>query len=134
MIDPELTSPSAEDADAISGLPGADRYAHFITLVAGTGTAWGLWGDDGWVLGATDGGQELFPLWPAEIYAARCAVGAWADCEPSELPLETLLDELLPLLAEDAMLPAVFMTVEQLGVMPTPADLARDLQAALNPD
>ena len=76
MTDAEHTSPSADDAEAVSALPGPERYVHFITLVAGTGTAWRLWGDDGWVLGATDSGQEFFPLWPAEIYAARCSVGA----------------------------------------------------------
>jgi len=50
---------------------------------------------------ATDKGETGFPLWPAEVYAARCAVIEWDEYQPTEIAVEELLSELLPMLQRE---------------------------------
>ena len=90
----------------------------------------GLW-DDGWALAGTDDGQTTFPLWPARTYAALCAEGMWQAYEPTPIPTEDLVDELLPKLHTDGILVSVFMTPACKGV-PVDAERVRlDLEQEL---
>ena len=95
--------------EAVSALPGPKRYAHFVKAVADSETAWGL-RKDGWALATTDEGERAFPLWPGRQYAERCATGDWDGYESAEIEVYDLLLELLPMLKEDGVMLAVFMT------------------------
>ena len=80
---------------------------------------------------ATDKGETGFPLWPAEVYAARCAVIEWDEYQPTEIAVEELLSELLPMLQRDGVSPVIFMTTLSKGVTPTVEVLAADLREEL---
>ncbi|MGH9765174.1 MAG: DUF2750 domain-containing protein [Blastocatellia bacterium] len=119
-----------EQIRAILALPGPKRYEHFIKQVADSQQAWGLY-KDGWALAASDDGTPLLPLWPAEEYAALCAVSDWAGYVPSRIPLDELTTELLPGLERDRILPAVFFTPDDRGVIPRIEELLGDLDEEL---
>ena len=118
---------SDKELHAILGLDGPRRYDHFIKHVVDCEQAWGLY-SDGWAMGSDDDGRPTFPLWPAHQYASLCAVGEWADCEPTEIPLEDLVSELLPRLKEDGVAPSVFRTPAGQSVMPSVDQMLTDLK------
>ncbi len=98
-------------------LDGPARFRHFVKRVADAECAWGLW-SDGWALLANDAGTPVFPLWPAPEYAERCCTGDWAEFEATSIPLEELLDELLPSLAKHGTVPGIFPTPGGQSVLP----------------
>lgn len=104
---------------AVTALPASQRYEYFIKVVANWHEVWGLCRDD-WVLASTaDGARSVFPLWPAKEYAEICANNAWAGYTPRALHLDELMDELLPRLKQDDILPGIFFTPSDHGVTPT---------------
>ncbi len=115
---------------AVLALPGLERYDHFVKVVVDWEEVWGLH-KDGWALAETDDGQPVFPLWPAEQYARLCATEGWQDFEPSSFSLDELMEELLPKLREDGVLPGVFFTPGDKGVTPTVEQLLEDLSSHL---
>jgi len=112
---------------SILALAGPQRYDHFIKEVACQERAWGLF-HDGWAMAESDDNQPVFPLWPAEEYARLCAVVQWAGYEPEQIPLADLLDELIPQLEKDNVLPGIFFTPTSHGVTPTHGQLLEDLR------
>lgn len=121
---------SQKQIDAILKLPGQKRYEHFIKVVADWEEAWGLY-QGGWALAGTENGRRVFPLWPARVYAEVCSAQEWIGYEPRSIPLDELIDELLPNLEEDGILPAVFYTPKDFGVTPTIDQLSSDLKREL---
>ena len=115
---------------AVLALPGPKRYEHFIKVVCDWQKLWGLY-KDGWALAATDNGQGVFPIWPAKEYAEICAIDEWAGYEPKSFSLEDFLDELLPNLKDDNMLPGIFYTPGNKGVTPEIDALVSDLKIEL---
>ena len=114
--------------EGIVNLDGPNRYNHFVKWVVGSEEAWGLY-DDGWALiGPSDEATDSFPLWPAEEFAAACAVDDWATYTPTGVPLDELIDELLPKLMEDQVGVAVFPTPDGRSVYPDVAALIEDLK------
>ena len=115
---------------AVSALAGPKRYEHFIKVVVDCEEAWGLF-SDGWALSETDSGEPIFPIWPARRYAEVCAQDQWDGYDPESIPLEHLINELLPMLKEDGVLPGVFLTPEGKGVTPEIDLLLGDLQTEI---
>lgn len=118
---------SEKQVQALLKLDGPKRYDHFIKHVVDCEQAWGLY-KDGWAMGGDDSGTPTFPLWPAKEYAILCANGDWAACEPSEIPLDDLVEELLPNLDRDGVIPSIFRTPEGQAAMPTVELLLADLR------
>jgi hypothetical protein len=116
--------------EAVLRLDGQRRFAHFIKMAADTQNVWGLW-KDGWALSEDDSGTKVFPLWPAREYADACRVGDWAEYEPSVIPVEELLSELLPKLRSKSILTGVFPTPSGQGVTPDLDTLAGALREEL---
>lgn len=80
------------EIDAVSARAAAERYAHFLDRVAGTGVMWGLRASDGaWVRAASMVGGDAMPLWPHPRYAEACAVGAWAGATPDAIEVAAWL-------------------------------------------
>jgi hypothetical protein len=117
--------------EAVLSLPGPKRYSHFIIVAADQRRVWGLF-LNGWALAGTDEAGEAFPLWPAEEFAMRCAVGEWAEHSPRDIDLETLFEVLIPKLKESGTSIAVFPTPLQEGVMPDFSLLENDLRDELS--
>jgi len=118
---------SEQQIKAILALPGQGRYEHFIKRVVDQEEAWGLY-QDGWALVESDEGEKAFPLWPAREYALLCARDVWSGYEPEAIPLNDLMNELLPGLAKDGVLPAVFVTPTEKGATPSVEDFLAALR------
>lgn len=116
--------------DAVLALPSEKRYEHFVKVIADWQDVWGLYGD-GWALAATDTGGTVFPMWPAREYAALCANKEWAGYVPESFPLDDLINELLPKLKRDGVIPGVFYTPLDKGVTPGIDQLLNDLNVEI---
>lgn len=119
---------SIEEAErrALFALTERERLAALLQGIADGEEAWGLRREDGWVLDrAVD--PPALPLWPHPDLAGACAVGERADAEPAAIPLDELLEDLLPLLEEDGLAVSPFPMPEGRG----PALPAARFRAAL---
>ena len=117
-------------ADVVT-LSAPQRYLHFVRQVADNGEVWGLY-RDGWALAKTDDGTLVFAMWPASEFADVCAEFEWDGYEPQAFPLDDLMNDLLPQLEEDGVLPGIFYTPGDRGLTPTIYMLRVDLERALN--
>lgn len=120
-----------EKLAAVLGLAAPKRYSHFIKVAADQNCVWGLY-SDGWALMGTDDGEQVFPVWPAEAYAAACAEGRWSGYEPRAIDLSSLFDELLPSLRRTGTLFGVFPTPADRGITPSISQVEEDLRAELS--
>lgn len=107
-----------KEIEGVLKLDGPARLKHFVQRVVDEQRAWGLW-NDGWASGEDDDGVPVFPLWPAREYAEMSRTGYWAGYEPKEIPLDDLLNALVPMLIEKRILPGVFPTPAGKWVIPT---------------
>ena len=123
-----MRTTSPKEFEAVLKLDGRARYKHFVKRVADEEQAWGLW-DDEWAMMTDDAGTPVFPLWPAKEYAAACATGDWQRYRPGGIALDVLLDELLPRLKEDVVVPGIFPTPQGSGVTLTADDLQNALRS-----
>lgn len=112
-------------------LPPRERYSYFVQILVDEGEAWGLRNDEGWVLGSDPERGDILPLWPHDAFAAACVQDTWDDARPAEIPLDDLLEELLPLLEEDRITIAAFPTPGGESVLVAPEELGRDLRAEI---
>jgi hypothetical protein len=117
-----------DELHALQSLPAADRAVHLIQLVADWEEAWALHDDQGWVVAKE---ADAFPLWPHPDLARACAQGNWQGAEPAAIPLDELLEDLLPLLDEDGLRTALFPTPDDPGVLLEAGELRRRLMAEL---
>lgn len=117
---------SAKEIEAVLKLDGPVRFRHFVKQVVDFEQAWGLW-SDGWALMADNEEKQVFPLWPAREYAELCRVGQWTEFAPKAIDLNTLVNDLLPSLANDGVLSGVFPTPEGKGVAIDANELAAEL-------
>jgi hypothetical protein len=121
---------SEKQIEAIVKLPGPKRYSHFIKEVVNLEEVWGLYSQGGWrLLGGLEG-ETLFPLWPAKEYVMRFdSSPSW---EPKSIPLEELMDVLLPKLEKEKIGIAVFPLSDKLGVVPSLQTLTQDLETEMS--
>ncbi len=122
---------SQRQIESVCALPGAKRYEHFLKLVADWEEVWGLY-LEGWTSAATDDGQLVFPVWPAEAYAALCVGGEWSGYEPKSFSLDDFMDLLLPRLEKEGALIGVFYTPADKGVVRDFERIRRDLNIELD--
>lgn len=111
---------------AILELPPARRHAWFLQRVRETGEVWGLYAE-GWALALDDEGRDVLPLWPTSDSARICATHLWEGFEPRLIPLQQLVEELLPDLAEEGIPLGVFFTPQGQGWPVTAAELREQL-------
>lgn len=119
-----------KEIESVLRLDGPKRFDHFVKRVADEERVWSLW-DSGWTLMEEEGGQRVFPVWPAREYAERCCIGGWSKCEVREVPLAELLEQLLPELDKAGLRVGVFPTPEGKGVVITPGELDAHLRKEL---
>lgn len=120
-----------EQTNVIIKLPGPKRFEHFVKRVVDLQVVWGLY-QDGWALAATDDGEAVFPLWPSREYAELCALNEWVGYESQSIKLDEFMEDLLPKLKSDGILPGVFYTPVNKGVTPSVDELLRALEAELS--
>jgi hypothetical protein len=115
---------------AVLALPAPQRYSHFIKVVADQNCIWALY-QDGWALMGTGDDMEVFPVWPAQEYAALCATGDWDGYLPKAISLESFFQDLLPSLRKSGTLLGVFPTPSGKGITPSLDQVQRDLTTEL---
>jgi len=115
---------------SVLALPGPERYEHFIKQVVDWEEVWGLY-DDGWAMAGSDEDEDILPFWPHEDYAAICAEKDWAGFTPKSISLEEFMEDLLPRLKEDNVLPGIFFTPSGKSVTPSVDELLEHLQQEL---
>ena len=118
-----------EELRALQSLSAADRAVHLVQLVADWEEAWGLMDDQGWVVAKE---TDALPLWPHADLARACAQDNWEGAEPAAIPLDDLLEDLLPLLEEDGLRTALFPTPDDPGVLLDAVELGRRLETELD--
>jgi hypothetical protein len=116
--------------ESVITLPGQKRYNSFIKIVADWEEVWGLY-QNGWALAAIDEGKQVFPVWPAKEYAQLCTDKEWGGYYPQSFSLKDFMEELLPNLKNDGVLPGVFYTPSDKGITPTVDQLLADLNKEL---
>jgi len=119
-----------KEIDAVLALSSERRYRYFVKVVADRQEAWGLF-SEGWALAKTDMNETVFPMWPAVEYASLCAAKEWSGYAPKSFTLDGLLNDLLPRLKRDGVLPGVFYTPQDKGVTPSVEQLVSDLRKEL---
>lgn len=112
-------------------MPARERYGLFLQITVDWEEVWGLHSQDGWVLSSGEDGRDVLPLWPHPGFAEVCAHGPWEGTSPAAVPLDELLDDLLPLLEEDGIRVSVFPSPQGEGVLVPPGELRQDLKAEL---
>ena len=115
---------------AVISLSADKRYSHFIKVVCDSEIVWGL-NNDGWAMATTNDEQEIFPLWPAKEYAEICAKDEWSGYAPESFSINELIDDLLPNLKNDCVLPGVFYTPKDKGVIVTVDELLANINKEL---
>ncbi len=105
-----------------------ERFDLFIEQLVENTEAWGLSKGKGWCLGQADSDARAVALWPHPALAQCCAEGTWEGASPKRLALDTLLNELLPSLAEDDLAVVVFPLISGEGLVVTPKDLYQQVR------
>lgn len=121
---------SQKQIEAVIILSGAKRYEYFIKFVAESMEVWGLY-QNGWALAGTSTNENVFPVWPAREYAELCAKNEWSGYEAVAFSIDDFMNDLLPNLKDDAVLPGVFYTPMDTGVTPTIDQILNDLNMEL---
>lgn len=121
---------SQKQIDSILALPASQRYKYFIKTISDWQEVWGLY-KEGWALAATECGNTVFPLWPNKEFAEICAKNEWNGFIPKKFTIDELLDELLPNLKNDNVLPGIFYTPANKGVTPLIDELINDISLEL---
>jgi len=126
-----MYTPDPKEIESVSKLPFDKRYSYFIKRVADAGQVWALW-ENGWMLGETSDGQPTFPLWPAREFAERCREDYWKFSQARSIPLQKLVDHILPGMIEQGIKPSVFDLPNEDSATLKVDDFVRDLQSELS--
>lgn len=116
-------SPSSRELRAMMEAPAAERYEYFVKQVSEFDEAWGLRDDEGWMAVGGEDDVTCFPLWPAEAYARRAAVDEYAKMRPTPIPLDELVEEMLPAWEKQGVAISVFWVPPGRGVVVSAAEL-----------
>jgi hypothetical protein len=117
---------SPKQVESIFRMDAAGRYGYFIEEAVTRQGVWGLF-EDGWAMGTDEAGKPTFPLWPSKELALACAAGPWEGFKADEITLEDLIEELLPMLKKDGVIPSVLRSPDGKSVLPSVEDLIADL-------
>lgn len=107
-----------------------ENYIYMIHKIVHDGCAWALFNEGRIAMGEFEG-EDAIPLWASEADAKAMASEEWAECEVDSIPLEDLLEELLPMLAEDEV-NLLFSTDDEGGLALDAETLAEDLREIMS--
>ena len=116
-----------KELDSVIRLDATKRYNYFIKKVVDREVCYALF-DDGWVIVSTSDNDIVFPLWPLQEYVEICKSGEWESAEIVAIPLDELMNQLLPSLERDNVSVAIFYTPENKGVVVSCIQLKSDLR------
>jgi hypothetical protein len=110
-----------------------ERHDQFVQRVLASREVWGLKSAAGWACTAStvDGTEDrtVMPFWSDHAYARQCANKAWADYEPTPIPLEMFLEHWLPGMAGDDLLVGTNWNAQRCGHEIEPLELKEELES-----
>ena len=115
----------------VTALSPSARMSYFIGKVADWEEVWSTAKEHGWSLMATDNGEEVFPLWPANAFASAYCVNDWSDHVPRSIALDEFLSKWLPGMHSESRRIAIFPISENKGIVVTADELKAFLTEAL---
>ncbi|GGX43807.1 DUF2750 domain-containing protein [Saccharospirillum salsuginis] len=118
---------SPEDQKALSNLSAEERYDYLLDAIIKNEQVWTLQSVDGVVLMSSDR-VECLPIWPHAELAKEWASGDWDDCYPASIDLDSWMSRWLPGMEEDGYSLAMFPSVNEEGIVMTPAELRDQLE------
>lgn len=108
--------------ESVLALDDIDRYKHFISKVGDWQQLWGVKGPDDWFF-STEHECKYFPLWPHPEYAQKAVNEKYFNYTVTEISLEDLLDDWLPLCVIQKVKIAVFPNQDWMFLCAEPNDL-----------
>lgn len=118
---------SPEDPKDVTRLSAEERYDYLVDTIIKDEQVWTLQSDDGVVLMSSEG-VECLPIWPHAELAKEWASGDWSDCYPAAIDLDSWMSRWLPGMEKDGYSLAMFPSVNEEGIVMTPADLREQLE------
>ena len=122
-----------DEFETVMQLDADDRYDYFVERIVESEEIWGLSSGEGFVMFTADG-DECLPVWPHPDFAAKLAVGDWADCVPQSILLKDWLEDWIPGMVEDGVSLAIFTDENEEGVVVSPADIEASILDELEQD
>jgi hypothetical protein len=90
------------------------RLHYFLTRAVESEEVWGLSNQSGWVMREHDK-QTILPVWPYQMFAAKCAINDWQDYKPGAVSLEHFVYKLLPVMIEQEIIVEILASTNQPG-------------------
>jgi len=97
-----------KEVNAMLKKSGHDRYIYSIKRIADQEVAWTLKDSEGIIRTVGEDDIGYFHVWPYKEYALKCAVGEWSGFNLHRIPLNDLLNVILPNLLNEGTQVAVF--------------------------
>ena len=103
----------------------AENLDRFVVEAIASGCVWGLQGEDGWALSASEEYEDVdvMPFWSQEAFAQAHCQDDWAGYKPVVIELLEFVEDWLPGLHEDVVLVGVNWNAELEGDEMEPVDL-----------
>ena len=111
----------------------SENIDRFIVESMENGCVWGLQGEDGWALCASEDydDMDVMPLWSQEAFAQFHCRDEWAAYTPVAIELEEFLEDWLPGMHDDVLLVGVNWNDELEGEEMEPLDLLEEFEQEL---
>lgn len=106
------------------------RYEYFIKKVVDFEEVWGLY-NDGWAISIDEKNRKMIPFWPRKDFAEACAINEWSSYIAVSIELEDFINEWLPGMEADILLPSIFWNNED-SVVVEINKLLSDLECELD--
>ncbi|WP_455211094.1 DUF2750 domain-containing protein [Kaarinaea lacus] len=106
--------PDAKELSEIESYSRNERLHYFLTRAVESEEVWGLSNQSGWVIREHDN-QTILPVWPYQIFAAKCATNEWQDYTAGAVSLEHFVYKLLPVMIAQEIKVEILPSTNQPG-------------------
>src|SRR5687768_5906780 len=118
--------PTEKETESVLALSAFDRYQYLVEKAAEFEEMYSLKKGDEWALADVED-KVLFSLWPAEVFAAREATGAWEGYKATAITLEEFENKLLPIITKAGCMFNMFSVDGRFGFVVDKEEFLRDL-------
>lgn len=130
MEEGENNKMNLNEYNSLMGSLAKKRYEYFIKKVVDFEEVWGLY-NDGWATTTDENKRILIPFWPRQEFAEACAIDEWQSYVATAIDLEEFINEWLPGMKDDGILPSIFWNNDDSAVVEVnniTSDLERELE------
>lgn len=111
-----------------------ENFDRFIVEALEQGCVWGLQGEEGWALCASElqPDVDVMPFWSQEAFARVHCADDWAGYQPVAIDVEEFMEDWLPGMHEDVLLIGINWNAELDGDEIEPLDLLEEFEQELD--